>query len=189
MSGKSKWGTIFILVLVTALAAAGAQRTGSASRRSSKGTHTKKSGIDPALAAAAKPLVATGCDPLSWEHVYHLQRLQVVEKCISVTGTIHHVKKEADGDDHIQLTLDSEFAGLLNDRNKTAQANSLVVEPVCQGTVTQADAQAACRDFHSTVQVPTQGTHVRVLGSYVFDSEANHGWMEIHPVTTIEAIQ
>ncbi len=188
MSVKIKWGTIIILVLATALAAAGVQRTGSASKRGSTATHTKKAGMDPALAAAAKPFVATGCDPLLWDHVYHLQRLQVVEKCISVTGTIHHVKKEADGDDHIQLTLDSQFAGLLNDRNKTAQANSLVVEPVCQGTVTQADAQAACRDFHSTVEVPKQGSHVRVFGSYVFDSEANHGWMEIHPVTIIEVI-
>src|SRR5712692_641359 len=139
MSVKIKWGTIFILVLVTALAAAGGQRTGSASKRSSA-THTKKSGVDPALAAAAKPFVATGCDPLLWKHVYHLQRLQVVETCIAVTGTIHHVKKEADGDDHIQLTLDPQSAGLLNGRNKTAQANSLIVEPVCQGAVTQPDA-------------------------------------------------
>jgi hypothetical protein len=111
MSAKIKWGTTVILVLATALAAEGVQRTGSTSKRSSTGTHTKKAGMDPALAAAAKPFVATGCDPLLWEHVYHLQRLQLVEKCISVIGTIHHVKKEADGDDHIQLTLDSQFAG------------------------------------------------------------------------------
>ncbi len=189
MSTTIKWGIIVISVLAMALAAAAVQRTGSGSKRSSTTTHAKKSGVDPALAAAAKPFVTTGCDPLLWDHVYHLQRLQLVENCISVTGTIHHVKKEADGDDHIQLKLDSEFTGLLNDRNKTAQAGSLVVEPVCQGTVTQADAQAACRDFHSTVEVPKQGTHVRVLGSYVFDSEANHGWMEIHPVTSIEVIQ
>src|SRR5260370_29940116 len=103
MSAKIKAGTTVILVLATALAAAGAQRTGSASKRSSTATHTKKSGIDPALAAAAKPFVATGCDPLLWKHVYNLQRLHMVENCISVTGTIHHVKKEADGDDHIQL--------------------------------------------------------------------------------------
>src|SRR2546425_891387 len=127
MSAKIKAGTTVILVLATAIGAAGVQRTRSTSKRSSTATHTKKSGIDPALAAAAKPFVATGCDPLLWEHVYHLQRLQVVEKCISVTGTIHHVKKEADGDDHIQLTLNSQFGGLLNARNKTAQANSLVV--------------------------------------------------------------
>lgn len=145
--------------------------------------------IDPALAAAAKAFVATGCDDSLWEHVYHPQRLKVVEKCISVTGTIHHVKKEADGDDHIQVRLDPEFRHLLNARNKAAQADALVVEPICQNPVTQADAQEACRDFHSTVEVPPKGSHVRVLGSYVLDAEARHGWMEIHPVTRIEVVQ
>jgi hypothetical protein len=139
------------------------------------------------LAAAAKQFVATGCDDSLWQHVYHPQRLQVVEKCIAVTGTVHHVKKEADGDDHIQLQLDTQFASLLNDRNKTAQADCLILEPICENPVTQADAITACRDFHSSVEVPSKGTHVRVLGSYVLDTEKpGHGWMEIHPVTSIE---
>jgi hypothetical protein len=102
-----------------------------------------------------------------------------------VTGTIHHTKPEADGDDHIQLRVDSQFADLLNDKNKTVQANSLIIEPVCQGPVTQADALAACRDFHSPVEVPAKGTKVRVLGRFVLDTEAGHGWTEIHPVTSI----
>jgi hypothetical protein len=69
MSAKIKWGTIVVLILGTALAAAGVQRTGSVSKRRSTATHTKKAGIDRALAAAAKPFVATGRDPLLWEHV------------------------------------------------------------------------------------------------------------------------
>jgi len=44
----------------------------------------------------------------------------VVEKCSAVTGTIHHVKREADGDDHIQLKLDPEFPDLLNDKTLVA---------------------------------------------------------------------
>jgi hypothetical protein len=32
------------------------------------------------------------------------------------------------------------------------------------------------------------GKHVRVKGTYVWDSEPGHGWMEIHPVTNIEVI-
>ena len=92
------------------------------------------------------------------------------------------------GDDHIQLELDSQYANLLNDRNKKAQAGSLVIEPICQNAVTQTDAQEACRDFHSAVDVPAKGSHVWVLGSYVWDSEAGHGWMEIHPLTKIEVI-
>jgi hypothetical protein len=141
----------------------------------------------PALVAAAKPLVATGCDESLWAHVYHSTRLQVVARCIEVTGTIHHIKKESDGDDHIQLKVDSQFETLLNDRNKTVQAGCLVVEPVCENPVTQPDAISACRDFHATVNVGAKG-RVKVLGAYVLDTEANHGWTEIHPVTSVTAV-
>ncbi len=142
-----------------------------------------------AFVTASKDFVTTGCDDSLWDHVYHPQRLVKIQKCIAVTGTIHHVKKEADGDDHIQLTLDDQFAGLLNDRNKAGQAGCLILEPVCQNAVTQADAIEPCRDFHSDVDVPKKGQHVHVLGSYVLDSEKpGHGWMEIHPVTSIEVI-
>jgi len=153
---------------------------------SSKPKHSKPK-IDPALVAAAKPLVTPGCDESLLQHIYNPQRLQVVEKCIAVTGTIHHVKKEPDGDEHIQLTLDPDFSGLLNERN-SAQATCLVVEPICQNSVTQSDAMAACRDFHSDVDIPKKGAHVRVLGSYVWDTESGHGWMEIHPVTSITEV-
>jgi len=174
-----------ILVVALCLAASG---QAPAASHSPKSKATQPSGVPAAFKAAAKNFVADGCDASLWQHVYHPQRLKVVEKCIAVTGTIHHVKREADGDDHIQLKLDPEFAALLNDRNTQAQAGCLVVEPVCQGPVTQADAQAACRDFHSPVEVFAKGKHVRILGSYVLDSEANHGWMEIHPVTAITEV-
>jgi hypothetical protein len=154
---------------------------------------SKKSHPKPnvtAFVAASKPFIATGCDATLWDHVYHPKRLVVVQKCISVTGTIYHAKKEADGDDHIQLKLDDQYAGLLNDRNNVGQKGCLVLEPICQNAVTQTDAIEACRDFHSDVEVPKKGSHVRVLGSYVLDSEQpGHGWMEIHPVTSIEVVQ
>lgn len=174
-----------LALLLTLLAFA---LTGASQGHKSKGGTSSKPKIDPALAAAAKPLVSTGCDAALWQHVYHPQRLQVVEKCISVTGTIHHAKKEPDGDEHIQVELDPDFSGLLNDKNNTVQHSCLVVEPICQNAVTQTDAMAACRDFHSDVDIPKKGTRVRILGSYVWDTEAGHGWMEIHPVTKIEVI-
>jgi len=110
--------------------------------------------------------------------------LHVMEGCIAVTGAIRHIKREADGDDHIQLAVDPEFAKLLNERNKTAQGDSLILEPVCQGPPVLAEAHAACRDFHSPVSVPAAGDKIRVVGSYVLDTES--GWMEIHPVSSIE---
>ncbi len=146
--------------------------------------------IPAATRQAAHAHAATGCDASLWEHVYHKQRLVVVERCVSVTGVIKHKKPEADGDEHIQMLLDPSDDALLNDRNRTSQHGALVVEPVCQRAVTQPDAIAACRDFHSDVDIPTQKkARVTVLGAYVLDKEANHGWMEIHPVTSITVVQ
>ena len=155
--------------------------------KKSKAGHGSAS-VSAQISTAAHSAVASGCDTQLWTHVYHKARLHVVEQCIAVTGTIRHVKREADGDDHIQLTLDPEFVALLNDRNKSAQADSLVIEPVCQNQVTQADALASCRDFHSPITVPANGDKVRVVGSFVLDAEPNHGWMEIHPVSNIELL-
>lgn len=180
-----KWTAILVLAVAGALIAGDGQHSGTTSRRSTHSGRTGTAAVSPSLAAAARPFQATGCDDSLWTHVYHPQRLKVIEKCISVTGTIHHIKKEADGDDHIQLTLDPKYASLLNDRNKTAQAGCLILEPICENPVTQTDAIPACRDFHSSVAVASKGAHVRVLGTYILDSEPNHGWTEIHPVTSI----
>jgi hypothetical protein len=141
--------------------------------------------VAPEIKAAAHAAAATGCDNSLWQHVYHPARLQVVENCIEVTGTIHHLKREADGDDHIQVKLDPPFDKLLNARNINIQAACLVVEPVCESPVTQTDAMAACKDFHSPVRMPGANEHVKILGSFVLDTEGNHGWTEIHPVTSI----
>lgn len=179
---------VVIFVLGMAAALAGQTRSSSGGRPGP----AKKTPTIPAIdlapfKEAAKPFENAGCDATLWEHLCHSQRLVVANDCIAVAGTIHHVKKEADGDDHIQLTVDPEFAALLNDRNKVAQANSLVVELICQNNVTQTDAISSCRDFHPSIEVPAEGTRVRVVSSYVFDSEKpGHGWIEIHPVTTMD---
>jgi len=41
------------------------------------------------------------------------------------------------------------------------------------------------------VESPTgKHAHVKVLGSFILDTEKpGHGWMEIHPVTSIEVVQ
>lgn len=127
---------------------------------------------------------SANCDQSLWDHVYHPWRLQVNDPCMTVTGTIQSIRTEKDGDLHIRLKLDPEFTNLLNDANLAGQFGNLVVEPVCQGNVTQPDAVAACQNFHQDINVPSVGTHVTVTGSYVLDSQ--HGWMEIHPVTSIE---
>src|SRR5262245_6340414 len=143
-----------------------------------------QAGVTEEMSTTAKSVAASGCNAELWEHVYRKARLHIVEGCIAVTGTIRHIKREADGDEHIQLAVDPEFAKLLNGRNKTAQGDTLIVEPICQGPATRADAETACQDFHSPVEIPSAGTKVRVVGSYVLDTA--QGWMEIHPVSSIE---
>jgi hypothetical protein len=124
------------------------------------------------------------CDETLWDHVYNPTRLQIVERCQTVTGTIDSVKVESDGDFHIRLRLDPQFASMINSANMNGQFGDLVLEPICQNPVTQPDAIAACVNFHQNINIPPVGTHVTVTGSSVRDLD-HGGWSEIHPVTSI----
>jgi len=136
------------------------------------------------------------CDDTLWDHVYKPQRLIVKQQCIAVTGTVvdatngkrlDGVRHEADGDTHGWLKLDPEFSSLLNAGNISDEGGNLVFEIVCKFHVTQQDALAACQAYHSPVQIPPVGSHVRMVGTYVQDT--NHAkWMEIHPVSSITTI-
>jgi hypothetical protein len=127
------------------------------------------------------------CDQSLWNHVYNPQRLQLVEQCKTVSGTIESKRVEADGDYHIRLKLDSQFADLVNQANVNGQLGDLVVEPICMNPVKQLDAISACQNFRQVIAIPPVGSHVQVTGSYVLDKE--HGsWAEIHPVTSITNI-
>ncbi len=129
------------------------------------------------------PPPAAGCDRSLWEHVYISPRLHVIESCAEVKGTIQEVKVEADGDFHIQLKPDPEYAYLMNSRNISQQGGALVVEPVCMNPLDKWYARHACEGFRQDIVVPPVGTHVTVKGSYVLD--ILHWWKEIHPVTSI----
>ena len=126
------------------------------------------------------------CDTSLWRYVYHRDRLQVIKKCFTVTGTIEEIKKEKDGDDHILLKLDVGQDTLLNDKNKELKKGCLVIEVVCLNSIKQEDAINICRNC-PVVQILPRGSHVVVNGSYVIDK--HHGWAEIHPVTKIELIK
>jgi hypothetical protein len=144
-------------------------------------------GVTEETSLAARAATTGGCNAELWDHVYHKTRLHIVHGCIAVTGTIRHIKREADGDKHIQLAVDPEFSKLLNERNKTAQGGTLIVEAICEAPSNQDAAEIACRDFHSPVTVPKAGSRVRVIGSYVLDKAT--GWMEIHPVSSIQVLR
>ncbi len=104
----------------------------------------------------------------------------------SIYEVVENFDSAKDGDDHIRLKLDPQFANLTNYANDSGQDGDLVLEPICQHTVTQEDAIDSCQNFNYIIDIPPVGTHVQVTGSYVLDTA--HGWNEIHPVTSIEEI-
>jgi hypothetical protein len=136
---------------------------------------------------ASPQTTAIRCDQSLWEHVYNPGRLQVLDPCISVTGTVEETRKEADGDVHILFRLDQQFESLLNERNISRQHGDLILEPICQGKVRQADAEEPCSGYDGPYFEPQIGQRYLVSGAYVHD--ADHGWNELHPVTSMQPVQ
>lgn len=145
-------------------------------------------------AAACPPICVPliSCDDGLWQHVYAgrfqspKDRLRVIQPCITVTGTIASASKETDGDFHVRLAVDPQFRNLLNARNISGQHGHLVLEPVCENAVTQPDTirERVCEGFSQDVFTRDMiGRHVAVTGAFVTDME--HGWNEIHPVSSI----
>lgn len=140
--------------------------------------------ISPETFKAAMAVTSTQCDESLWNHVYHPWRLNVISPCITVSGVIDASRVERDGDVHILLHPDSQFANLTNQANVDSQSGDLVLEPVCVHQPTQPDAVASCQNFHDNISIPPVGSHVVVSGPYVLD-EQHGGWAEIHPITSI----
>ncbi len=142
-----------------------------------------------------------GCrvgDPLA--NVYHSYRLRVRSRCTTVTGTVAYIRKEHDGDIHLDLSLPPNESRLLDRANHAYQHGHLVAEivpadqPGCiRGHAPHLPSAAyssksydygTCTGAHT--DTPSLGSRVRVTGPYVLDSD--HGWMEIHPVWAITVI-
>ena len=115
-------------------------------------------------------------------HIYHTERLLLIQSNLTVSGTVEHIINEKDGDIHIRLKLDSNL-NLLNDKNYSAQHGCLVLEIICACKVTQPDAITACKNYKNTIPIPSVGQHIIVTGDYVLDKQ--HGWNEIHPITSL----
>ena len=127
------------------------------------------------------------CDQSLWQYVYNPGRLQVINPCISVSGTVDEVRKEADGDVHILFHLDQEFESLLNEKNISKQHGDLVLESICQSKVRQADAAEPCSRYPGPYFELEIGRRYLISGTYVHD--ADHGWNELHPVTSMQSVE
>ena len=138
------------------------------------------------LASLVPPVAARaagGCrsgNPLA--DVYAPSRLKVLSRCRTVSGTIVYSEGEADGDVHIYMKVDPQYASMLNDKNRRDHRNTLVLEivPADQPRCTKGQKVkgGTCTGAH--VATPKSARHVTVTGPYVYDT--NHGWNEIHPV-------
>ena len=138
-----------------------------------------------ATAAPSPPPPAATCgDPVA--HVYHAYRLQLIDRCRTVTGVVVAVVSEADGDYHVRLMVDPQFQDMLRPANTSGEHGDLVLEPICQHQVTQADAVAPCGGGLPLIPIPPIGTHVSATGAYVLDLQ-HGGWAELHPLFEIHA--
>lgn len=124
---------------------------------------------------------STCINPEPLKHVYNPGRLVVLDPCKTVSGTVVKMIKEKDGDTHIRLKVDPQYADTINQANVNGQGGNLVVEIVCAFEVTQADAINACSGYENKISVPAVNEHVIITGQFVSDTE-HGGWNEIHPV-------
>jgi hypothetical protein len=139
-----------------------------------------------AIVSGARPpgSAAAGCDASLWNHVYSPKRLQIVNQCITVTGTVDESNVDEDGDQHFLLKLDRGQDQLLNKRNIKKKNGDLVVEIVCANRTTLRKPKAACAGYTNRIPLPAVGSHVKVTGSYVIDT--HNGWAEIHPASQVQ---
>jgi hypothetical protein len=140
--------------------------------------------LAPLVGISPSHRVAPSCTASMWSHVYDPSRLNVVNQCITATGTVMESSRDVDGDRHFLLKLDPGQDRLLNKRNMKKKNGYLVVEIVCANKVKIKKAKAACAGYSNRITLPTVGAHVTVTGSYVIDT--HNGWAEIHPVSQLQ---
>ena len=133
--------------------------------------------------------------------VYIPERLQALDRCSTVTGTVDCLKLEPDGDVHLRVRLDPQYARFLTQANSLQtcanyQEPHLVVEIIpqhMQGLVFR-DNNADAGGF-ITPATPAPGDHITVTGPHVIDKNILHrvlyqgrpaeNWAEIHPAWAI----
>ena len=129
------------------------------------------------------PSTCSGPDSVS-SHVYNSYRLTILQSCITASGVVENVFEEADGDYHLRLALDNQYANLTNSANDQYQYGDLVVEIICALPITQQDAVSACQGYTNNITIPSVNDHITVTGPYVLDTEHSN-WAEVHPVYSL----
>ncbi len=133
--------------------------------------------------------------------VYIPERLQLLDRCSTVSGIVDCLKLEPDGDVHVRVRLDQQFAGFLKPANSLQTCADhpephLVVEIIPQHAqgVAFRDNNADTGGF-VTPATPAPGDHITATGPHVIDRNTLHrilyqgrpaeNWAEIHPAWAI----
>ncbi len=132
--------------------------------------------------------------------VYLPFRLHVKKRCVTVTGIVDCLRREPDGDVHIELRLGRAYRRLLTSANAFQRCPHhrgphLVVEIIPQGEHFPIPDNSASLAGFVTPRAPPAGARIRVTGPYVLDTNALHdlifpgkkvaNWAEIHPAWNV----
>lgn len=134
--------------------------------------------------AAPSPTTLCGAGP-PLAGIYQPDRLQILAACRHAVGKVVSVVPEDDGDYHVWIVLDSDYADLMNPENHFQGKPTMLAEivPDCSATTPPPDASSAEHCPPTKLAVPIAGERIAIDGPWVLDT--NHGWLEIHPVDTI----
>lgn len=137
--------------------------------------------------------------------VYFPSRLRLLDRCLTVSGTVDCLKVEPDGDVHLRLRVDPQYAGVLQPSNSLQTCADqpgphLVVEIIpqhSQGVLFRTN-NADAGGFIDP-RMPAPGDHITVTGPHVIDTNILHrvlyqgraaeNWAEIHPAWAIRVDQ
>ncbi len=141
-------------------------------------------------------------DPL--DGVYLPFRLHVKKQCVTVIGRVDCVRREPDGDVHIELRVSRAYRHLLTPANAYQRCPGhrgphLVVEIIPQNGELPFTDNSAARAGFVTPKAPRPGQRVNVTGPYVWDTNALHDliypgrhiadWAEVHPAWNVTVIR
>jgi hypothetical protein len=133
--------------------------------------------------------------------VYAPERLNLGNRCQTASGIVDCLKEEPDGDIHVRLRLDPQFANLLRPANALQTCADhpsphLVVEIIPQHPQGLFRTNNADAGGFVTPSAPRPGDHIVVTGPYVIDTNILHrilyqgrpaeNWAEIHPAWAIK---
>lgn len=132
--------------------------------------------------------------------VYIPGRLNLQDRCLTVSGTVDCVKAEPDGDVHIRLRPDPPYTRILTPANDLQTCSDqpsphLVVEVIPQHPQGVFRTNNADAGGFITPTTPSPGDHIVVTGPHVVDTNSLHrilyqgrpaeNWAEIHPAWAI----